>query len=164
MFLSLTPPLSFAGISVFPSPMLSHVSPLIPFRFGVKLQENRMSKTNTSGTVSEETQKLFIRNFFSTGEFPERIFGKWLVSVVPEKGGLVAEFRDMTEISRFYPRGRLVSSYYVRTLLGKDSWSNDSIRNFDCLSLYGSEPEWTVRQPELAQIADWLEGFEEVSE
>ncbi len=164
MFPSLTPSLPFAGISVFPSPMLSHVSPLIPLRSGVNLQENRMSTTKTSETVSEETQKLFIRNFFSTGEFSEKIFGKWLVCVVPERGGLVAEFRDTTEISRFYPRGRLVSSYYIKTLLGKDSWSNDSIRNFDCLSLYGSEPEWTVRQPELAQIADWLEKFEEVSE
>ena len=86
----------------------------------------------------------------------ERTFGIWRVVIQGEGKKAIAKFYDMDADTTKFPNGQHVSEYYVETLLGKDGYGDD-IRSSYGLSLYGGEPKWTVRQPELRQIGDWLE-------
>ena len=92
----------------------------------------------------------------------ERTFGRWRISISQGKLGPVAKFYDLAQDPVRFPGGQHVSDYYVSTLLGTDGYSED-VRFYPALSLYGSCEDWTVYQPDLTDIADWLEDFTEGS-
>ena len=79
----------------------------------------------------------------------KKTFGRWVVRIGEGKLGLTANFYDGYS-------GKKISSYYIDTLLGRDGWG-DSIAYASALSLYADCDEWTVYQPELGEIAAWLE-------
>ena len=91
----------------------------------------------------------------------ERTFGRWRIVVEEEKLGPVAKFYDTYQNPVSFPGGQFVSSYYVETLLGKDRWSDGSIAEYEAFNLDTGCREWTVCQPELTQIAEWLESLEQ---
>ena len=110
-----------------------------------------MSEHVPKGTQTSYTNDLNRRT-------KERTFGRWRIVVTEEKLGPVAKFYDLAHS----PEGQMVSSYYVSTLLGRDGYSDD-VRFYPALSLYGSCEDWTVYQPDLTDIANWLEDFTEGS-
>lgn len=81
--------------------------------------------------------------------YPERTFGRWHVRIGRGKLGLTADFIDGLS-------GRKAASYYVDTLLGRDGWG-DNIADVQALSLYAGCSDWTIYQPDLTDIADWLD-------
>ncbi len=107
-----------------------------------------MMSTKISGNVPKGAQTAY-RN-------KEKIFGRWRITISDDKLGPVAKFYDLAQHPGIHSGGQFVSSYYVSTLLGKDGYSED-IRFFPALGLYGGCEEWTVYQPDLSAIADWLE-------
>ena len=81
-----------------------------------------------------------------------RRFGRWDARVTLGKLGLVVEFCDMEAENA--PYGKFVNDYYVSTLLGNEYGAPISERYG--LSLYGYSNGYSIRQPELTELSDWL--------
>ena len=90
---------------------------------------------------------------------PERVFGRWRAKLSKGKLGPVVKFYDLSADRSSFPDGQHVSDYYVKTLIRKD----DDIRFCSALLLYGGSDDWTIGQPELTQIGNWLEKITEGS-
>ena len=104
-----------------------------------------MSNQIPSGITETPSKNDFVQK---CQIYPERTFGRWRVRIGKEKLGLTADFIDRLS-------GEKVASYYVNTLLGKDRWGTN-IADIEALSLYAGYSDWTVFQPELSMIANWL--------
>lgn len=90
----------------------------------------------------------------------ERTFGRWCIVVQKEDRGLIARFYDVAQDPVRFEGGQFVTSYYVDTLLGKDRWSDGSIGEYEAFSLDMGCEAWTVYQPELTQIDEWLNSIQ----
>ena len=93
---------------------------------------------------------------------PEKAFGRWRVALSEGKLGPVAKIYDLKQDKLRFPGGQHVCDYYVKTLLGKDDYSED-IRLYSALLLYGGCDDWTIKQPDLTDIANWIEQMTEGS-
>ena len=89
----------------------------------------------------------------------ERTFGRWRIVVQKEDRGLIARFYDVAQDPVRFEGGQFVTSYYVETLLGMDQWSDGGIGEYEAFSLDMGCEAWTIYQPELTQIDDWLRGI-----
>lgn len=73
----------------------------------------------------------------------------WKVCIKEYKDGLKAvEFHDMSVNPRIFPNGQFVCSYYLTTLLERES---------NCgLDLMGYVPSWKITWRDLQIILSWL--------
>ena len=123
-----------------------------------------ISEDMSDTILSRISKPVKTNNFKEPKKIGERTFGRWRVVVQKEDRGLIARFYDVAQDLVRFEGGQFVSSYYVETLLGRDRWSDGSIGEYEAFSLDMGCEAWTIYQPELTQIADWLEEIWEGSE
>ncbi len=117
----------------------------------------KMISKDMSENASKEAQTSYKNALDGKVPMPQKTFGRWMARLSEGKLGPVVKFYDLSADHSAFPGGQHVSDYYVKTLIGKD----DDIRFYSALLLYGGCDDWTISQPELSQIGNWLEKMTE---
>ncbi len=121
-----------------------------------------MLSKDISENAAKAAQNPYTNALDGKVPMPQKAFGKWMAKLAKGERGPVVKFYDLSADHSTFPEGQHVSDYYVKTLLGMDGYSDD-IRFYSALLLYGNNDGWTINQPELTQIGNWLEKMTEGS-